>query len=67
MAATPQALLRFREFIKDDLPTLGYPMTPTVKDEWGVDRAYCFNRCNKAGAPREDDVVGSEGSEGVAD
>ena len=34
-------------------------MIPTVKLEWGVERAYCFRRCRRAGAPKDEDVVGN--------
>jgi hypothetical protein len=47
--------------MSDDLPTLGYPTIPTVRAEWGVERAYCFNRWSRAGAPREEEVVGRAG------
>jgi len=66
MAATAHALLLLSELIKDDLPTFGYPTTPTVRDEWGVDRAYCLSKWSSAGAPSDDEVVGSAGAEGAA-
>ena len=51
--------------MRDDFPTFGYPTTPTVRDECGVERAYFFSNSRRAGAPSDEDVVGSAGAAGV--
>jgi hypothetical protein len=36
-----------------------------VRAEWGVESAYCLRRCSKAGAPRDEEVVGMAGAVGA--
>lgn len=48
--------------MRDDFPTFGYPMMPTVSVWCGRDRAYCFSKRRRAGAPRDAAVDGSGAS-----
>jgi hypothetical protein len=36
-----------------------------VREECGVDRAYFFSNSRRAGAPRDEEVVGNAGAAGV--